>query len=367
MSVFYSQNNPAWKNLIFGFNSDPTATFGKFACLITGWANMLNDITGDNYTPVMLNDWVKASKLYVAGTGVLYWSAIPQYGVVEAHGTTADVNAINQWLVDPLNYALVEFNNGAHFSLANKVGLIIDSIDGKQKPLTTYKVTLAHLFRAIPGRGTISTSAVTSAGGQEVALTGAEETEMYVDLAGRQPEITVPSGRTGIQWVRDFMPEYRQRKQAESDQLANAAAQVAAAMGQVTDLQSRLDAATKQLLATRPDESDFTASYQESTRVRHAAAGGVQIDFGGEGDDVPFVPSTVFTQAGTFVVDGVTLVRTQKSVDLGTWYGTLEDYFDDEPTDRTTSVNPIHATASMASGLWQRLKQDLLTIFKRKK
>lgn len=356
---FYAQTDNRWKNELLGFNTEQPYNLGNFGCLITAYGNMLIAITANQqYTPEWVNNWLKANNGFVAGGGIMYWTAPLALGHVTAQGTTTDLATVNNWLKSPPNYAILEVKNsagGQHFVLGNLVNTIIDSEDGKQKPMGTYPFVQAHLYTAIEAEsGTITTS-TTSTGDDDVAMTADEETQAYEIVLNSPPDHAVPDGRTAMQFILGA--------KAQLDiQRANNVAQVAALNQQVSNLTAKLAATTP--VSSVPDEPDFTLTMQDDDRPRVAGAAGVSIDFTGESPDKPFAAGTIFHQAEVYVIDGVIMIRTHTSVDGNTWYLTDQMYFDDTPAVVPTST--IHAQASMAVGVVSRLINNLVSIFKKK-
>ena len=151
--IFYAQTSQPWASDLLGFNTDPNWDLANQGCLATAWGNMLVATTGDeSWTPAKVNDWMKANGGFVAGGGLFIFSVALGMGGVTAHGLTADVNAVNNFLKDPPNFAIIEVrtsSGGQHFVLGSAVNTIIDSEDGRQKSLGTYRFVQAHLYTAI--------------------------------------------------------------------------------------------------------------------------------------------------------------------------------------------------------------------------
>ncbi len=150
--TWFSQQDNRWSSLLLGYNQDAYYNIGRFGCVITAWGNMLIAATGDQgYTPAMVNRWMVANNGFLPGGGVFIWSAALGMGHVNARGTTADLNALNAFLQDPPNFAIVEVNASGrqHFCLAPFVNKIVDSEDGEIKPMSTYPFVSAHLYTAL--------------------------------------------------------------------------------------------------------------------------------------------------------------------------------------------------------------------------
>lgn len=152
MSAFFAQTDGRWGRILLGYNNAEPFDLARYGCLVTAFANFLLATTGNGgMTPAWVNDWLKAHQGFTPGGGELRWPQALGMGSWDAHGTTGDPNAVNAWLREPANFAILEVRNssgGQHFVLANLVGQIVDSYDGKQKKMSTYKFVSAHLYAA---------------------------------------------------------------------------------------------------------------------------------------------------------------------------------------------------------------------------
>lgn len=353
---YYSQNDPRYKSLLLGYNTASDGTIGRFGCLITGWGNTLNDITdtGD-FDPVTMNNWLKSHNGFVPGGGVMYWSAPLKLGFVEAYGTSADLNYVNQWLKDPPNYALIEFNNGAHWSVAVVTGKIIDSNDGRVKPITSYKFTGAHLFRATGGKG------VASVNNSEGAMTKEEEIVAYRILLGHEPDVAVPSGRSAMQLIFDVKPLLDTERRESHDVNAALQSEVDTANVRVSALQSQVDELHRQAEAAAPatvpveTAPNFVNSEVLEPRTRVVVGDHLMLDYSGRKPGYQLTDGMVFHQVSTFVANGQVLARTQRSVENDDWYGADDTWFADDPSGRQRDAETRHVALSMGAGLAGRL------------
>jgi hypothetical protein len=152
MSAFYAQTDVRWGRNLLGFNVAPPFDLARYGCLVTAFSNLLLATTGNaGFTPDWVNNWLKAHQGFTPGGGELRWVQALPMGSWDARGVAADLNAVNAWLKDAPNFAIIEVRNnagGQHFVLGNLVGQIVDSYDGKQKKLSTYKFVQAHLYSA---------------------------------------------------------------------------------------------------------------------------------------------------------------------------------------------------------------------------
>lgn len=148
----FSQQDARWAKELLGNNTDPSFNIGRYGCVVTAYANMLAAITGDmNYTPELINSWMKARGGFMPAGGLFIWNAALGMGHVTAHGTTTNLAMLNAYLQDPPNFAILEVRAGKgvqHFVMAPYVDKIIDSEDGLLKSMGTYPFISARLYRS---------------------------------------------------------------------------------------------------------------------------------------------------------------------------------------------------------------------------
>jgi hypothetical protein len=151
ITKLFAQTNPQYAHQLLGNNDDQNFNIGNYGCAVTAYGNMLAAITGDmGYTPAMVNQFMKEHNGFPQRSGLFIWSAALALGHVEDHGTSSDLVAVNNWLRDPLNYAILEVRAGRgiqHFVMAPYVDKIVDSLDGLLKTMGTYPFVNAHLYR----------------------------------------------------------------------------------------------------------------------------------------------------------------------------------------------------------------------------
>lgn len=255
--TYFSQSDPTYKNVLLGYNTASDGTIGRFGCVITAFANMFLDIlSSSTYSPTFVNDFLKTNNGFVPGGGILYWSAILKFGVVDAHGTTTDMNVANDWVKDGPNYAVLQTADGTHYVLLNKQGQIVDSADGKVKKWSAYKYKDAHLFRAAAGKGqgqsaTPVAPAPPVTNGDPV-MTDAQEQEAYLTILNR-PREGAYSGRTGYQFIHDAKNEVANYRQDVDRTLAALQLQLGSAVARAVDAEGKLAAVellTQQLPTT---------------------------------------------------------------------------------------------------------------------
>ncbi len=73
-----SQRDDRWRNILLGYNTNPTFNIGNYGCLITCFANYLDK------TPIEVNDILKANQGFVNG-GELVWSKVSALGLQEVY------------------------------------------------------------------------------------------------------------------------------------------------------------------------------------------------------------------------------------------------------------------------------------------
>ncbi len=361
----YAQTDPRWASKLLGYNTDKTFNIGSYGCLVTAIANLLT-ANGDDSTPDTVNNALKQQNGFAAvkqpdgsystkDSGILSWPTVTKLNpaIVDC-GVVHTLGEVNNWLLDGPNYAIIEVRAGRnqHFVLGTQVNTIVDSQDGHQKNILAYPFVQARLYRWLtPGKG----AAIVTNG--ELPMTGPEETEAYQILFNRVPDIPVPTGRTGLQLIRDAKDELERIR-------ANAATQVAAAMGRATDAESKLAemsnlaAPTSNVVVAPMPDGVTDEVVNQAVRVTNSV--GEMIDYGGSG--APFIvkEGTIFHQYSTFIAAGRVQVRTQKSKDNGMWYGTDDSLFDPLPTNLPvqTKTDAAHLGASKIAGtlgaIWRK-------------
>lgn len=349
--VFYSQQDKKWSSQLLGYNTDKRYNLGSFGCLVTTWSNMLRDITSsDQYTPSYTNAWLKNHDGFLPGGGIMKWGSPLGLGFVAFDRIVGSIGEVADWTKDPGHYAVIEVklkSGGQHFVLGHKSGLIIDAGDGKEKKITTYPFVRARLYRAVGGRG--AAIPVTNRVEGDPIMTDTEEQEAYEIVLGRKREIA-PTGRTGLQFIRDARKEISDRyNQWKADR---------AKLSELEKANTQLAEQVSVIRATTISKAEFleaTEVEHEATRVAKVA--GQQVDFATGQEMKEFGMGTVFHQFSTFTVDNVTMVRTQKSKDNGYWYGTPESVFDPLPAiDISLSASEkAHLGASLAYARFSRL------------
>lgn len=146
---YFAQTDPRWAGKVFGTGGGPN--IGIAGCAITADGNLQIATSGnEQYTPDWMDGWLKANGGYAEGD-LLVWGTVPNLGHVRAAGVAGDVGSLNQFLAAEPNFAIVQFQvgNHLHFCLATAQNTIIDSEDGRQKPLSTYHFVMAHLYTRI--------------------------------------------------------------------------------------------------------------------------------------------------------------------------------------------------------------------------
>lgn len=393
--TYYGQTNPKWSGKFLGFNDSLPYTIGNFGCAITAVANLMT-INGDDTTPDVVNNQFKLNGGFAAieqddgttstkGSGIMIWSAIPKLNpAIIPSGVVGTVAATNTWLEDGPNYAIIEYrlsNGGQHFCLGNLVNTIIDSEDGHQKNILTYKFVQAHLYRwAEPGKGQATEIPVAP------PLTP-QEGIMVEDLDDQYEFFTkLGYHERGRAMTRD---EFRQSfvgqtwlaamhtladdPEADTAQHAQDVGKQAIAedwQGQIATFKAAtvvpptitFTAQTPLPMTSTvtPGTTTFTVSYANTEVVnkvtRIAKADGEMVDFGGDitgGEKLPTLPfksGTIFHQFSTFTVGNISYVRTQKSKDNKQWYGTPENLFDPLPKPELTGADAANLNLSKLFG-----------------
>jgi hypothetical protein len=152
ITKLYSQTDSRWAKELLGNNTDKPFNIGNYGCVITAYANMLVAVTSDTgFTPEFINNWMKTHGGFMPSGGLFIWNVALGLGHIEAHGTTTDLAALNGFLQDPFNFAILEVRAKKtiqHFVMAPYVDKIVDSEDGLLKSMGTYPFINAHLYRS---------------------------------------------------------------------------------------------------------------------------------------------------------------------------------------------------------------------------
>ncbi len=153
--TFYGQTDSRWGDVLLGYNTDASYNLRNFGCVVTAYANLLMAITGDiGYTPPMVNQWMVNQGGFLPGGGIFDWNVALGMGHVTLQGVSSDLGAVNTFLQQPPNFAILGVNPGAngqprHFVLAPWVNKIVDSEDGQVKSQSTYPFVSAHLYTSL--------------------------------------------------------------------------------------------------------------------------------------------------------------------------------------------------------------------------
>lgn len=93
LKTSYSQRDPAWKDLLLGFNTS-TYTIGTDGCLITAITNYLNSV-GKTETPATLNEKIKGVRGFVNG-GWFVWNSLTEiFPDVKLHFTSPRFDGVD--------------------------------------------------------------------------------------------------------------------------------------------------------------------------------------------------------------------------------------------------------------------------------
>lgn len=338
--TLYRQNDPRWAKDLLGYNTEPKWNMANFGCLITCETMLLGIAYGnDSWTPAKLNEFMQDHDGFDPKGGLLRWYKVAEYFPDLGDQGTRKGLVDADWLTVPTNYAILEVNNGAHFVLAINRAQIADPLDGKLKSIKTYPVKSSRLYSlGTPGKGS-------------GAVTNKEEVmnKLAVNWGYRATADREPTAEELSYWTGRPVEEYLQSRYENNEEFRYKA-------NHYDEL--------KKLLDEQPKPS-FQSTYVAEVRSRINMRDGVQHNYEGAGPDLPAPAGTHFAQAGTFVVDGVTLVRTAKGEKAGTWYGIPETVFDDGPSKREVDPSTVHVVLSMGSGLAAKFEAFLNGILKR--
>lgn len=141
-----SQRNPQWAGVLLGTSG---LTLGNYGCLITAITIMFNAFAQANYTPAQINSMMNRLGGF-ASKSLVIWGKIPLLNAsIKYRGAFAgNVNSINTALKEGNTLVLCEvrMNGYMHFVVAYEPNKIIDTWDGKSKPMSTYRIITAHYF-----------------------------------------------------------------------------------------------------------------------------------------------------------------------------------------------------------------------------
>lgn len=132
----FSQNDPRWRNILLGYNTDPNFTLGSQGCLVTAVANLMW-YTGKYMTPAQVNQWLKDNKGFVPGGGLMYWWAVTKLNPdIRDQGTATSIGQVREYVKTEGNFAILQVKAPGfpmHFVIMVDTTHFVDSWDGKVK------------------------------------------------------------------------------------------------------------------------------------------------------------------------------------------------------------------------------------------
>lgn len=142
MPKYFSQTDKRWASKKLGNSS---LSIGGYGCAITAIANLHNHLYGTAITPAEMNDSLKKVKAFSGA--MVDWTRVPlAYPKLKFVSRDRNYNnvLVSAWIyifprVPVIGQVWVNAKWPSHFFLMIGGGKIVDSIDGKIKPSTSYK------------------------------------------------------------------------------------------------------------------------------------------------------------------------------------------------------------------------------------
>jgi hypothetical protein len=149
----YSQRDARWSGPELGYNTDPAYTIYHFGCAVAAASNIIAEASGDtSWDPYQVNRWLIDNGGFAKGGGLIIWDKLAQLLAkfnIYYHGYSTDLAGTNRYLQPENAFAIAQLTKPGfpmHFSAMPFVGYIADSWDAKVKPVTTYTFVGAHLY-----------------------------------------------------------------------------------------------------------------------------------------------------------------------------------------------------------------------------
>lgn len=148
-SHVYGQLNPQWKNVKLGKSKPKDGTIGNYGCTITAITNLHNILFGTNLTPLDVNKLFIENNVFVLdkwGYSVVNWlrvgAALPRLNFVYRDQNYNNL-LVWTWIkifpqVPVIGVVRISVNVPQHFLLMIGDGKLVDSLDGRIKPTSTY-------------------------------------------------------------------------------------------------------------------------------------------------------------------------------------------------------------------------------------
>jgi len=151
LNHLYGQTDSRWKNQKLGLSKPKDGTIGKKGCVVTAIANLHNMVFGTDINPSYLNQLFTEKKVFVLdsqGYSIVNWTKVPLV-LPKLKFVFRDNNYVNalvwSWInVNPRVPVIVAvgLGQGLHFLVFKGGGQLVDSLDGKIKPTSTYKTLI---------------------------------------------------------------------------------------------------------------------------------------------------------------------------------------------------------------------------------
>ncbi len=148
MPTYFSQTDKRWSTKKLGFS---TLSIGGYGCAITAIANLHNHLFDTAITPAEVNDALKKVKAFTGA--LIYWDRVPlAYPKLKFVSRDRNYNNALVWAwihvfprVPVIGQVWVNATWPSHFFLMIGNGKIVDSLDGKVKPSTSYKAYIGSV------------------------------------------------------------------------------------------------------------------------------------------------------------------------------------------------------------------------------
>jgi hypothetical protein len=235
MTASFSQTDPKWANDKHGTSN---YTLRQTGCTITALASLLSHY-GVNETPRTVNQKLTQNNGYLNGN-LLIWSAIPKIWpnmrFVERL-YSYDNNRVRANLPCLVEVSMPQAPGGKHWIIFRGGGQMIDPLDGKTKPTSTYTPTGAAIIRGevVSNPGTMPETAL-----QECLK---QHTQLVTELEAEKRKNT-------------SLVEESQKKDQEIQRLKGEVAEKSSALKTVRDELSQFIETLASKLSTIADKSE---------------------------------------------------------------------------------------------------------------
>lgn len=140
--TYYGQTDKRWSKELLGFSK---LTIGGYGCVVTALANLHNHLFDTKITPSEMNIKLKEVKAFTGA--LIIWQRVPlAFPKLKFIARDRNYNnaLVKAWItiyprVPVIGQVWVSVKWPSHFFLMIGGGKIVDSLDGKVKPSSSYK------------------------------------------------------------------------------------------------------------------------------------------------------------------------------------------------------------------------------------